>query len=62
MTYAEAQDSLEALGRSRSISALEGRSLSSLLSEILIAGNPPTDLCVGSDFDNALRDALGITA
>lgn len=61
MTYAEAQESLEALGRSLSLSALEGRSLSSLLQAILIASNT-SDLCVGSEFDNNLRDALGITA
>jgi len=61
MTYAEAQASLIALGRSLSLTGLEGRSLTGLLQEIVVASNPPTDTCVGSDFDNALRDALGIT-
>lgn len=60
MTYAEAQESLEALARSLGLSAVEGRSLSSLLSAILTASNPPTELCAGSIFDEALRVALGI--
>lgn len=61
MTYSEAQASLEALARSYSLSAVEGRSLSSLLMLILTVANIPSELCEGSTFDEALRVALGIT-
>lgn len=61
MTYAEAQASLEALARSLGLSGVEGKSISSLLTLILTVANRPTELCAGSDFDEALRIALGIT-
>lgn len=61
MTYAEAQASLIALGKTYSLSTLEGRSLSSLLTAILTVANIPSELCEGSVFDEALRVALGIT-
>ena len=61
MTYAEAQAALVALGRSYSLSGLEGRSLTSLLIEILTVANLPTEICEGSVVDEALRVALGIT-
>ena len=61
MTYTEAQAALLALGRSLSITGLEGLSLSGLLARILVS-EVGTEDCVGSDFDNSIRDALGITA
>jgi hypothetical protein len=61
MTYVQAQDALLALGHSLSLTGLEGRSVSGLLQEVLIAGGSAiTDKGAGSDFDNALVTALGI--
>lgn len=60
MTYTEAQAALIALGHSLSINGLEGRSLSGLLALILVSEVGTAD-CEGTDFDNSIRDALGIT-
>jgi len=61
MTYVEAQAALLALGHDLSLTGLEGRSVSGLLQEILIAGGSAiTDKSVGSDWDNQLVTALGI--
>jgi len=61
MTYVEAQAALLALGQDLSLTGLQGRSVSGLLQEILIAGGSAiTDKGAGSDWDNALVTALGI--
>jgi len=61
MTYVQAQDALLALGHSLNLTGLEGRSVSGLLQEILIAGGSAvTDKGPDSDWDNALVDALDI--
>lgn len=61
MTYSEAQMALVALGHSLSITGLEGRSLSQLLTVILL-NQTVADVCVGSILDESIRVALGITA
>lgn len=61
MTYSEAQTALIELGRSLSITGLEGRSLSQLLTVILL-NQTVSDICVGSTLDESIRVALGITA
>jgi hypothetical protein len=61
MTYVEAQTALLAIGHDLSLTGLQGRSVSGLLQEILIAGGSAiTDKGAGSDWDNALVTALGI--
>lgn len=60
MTYSEAQDALIALGKSLSITGLEGRSLSQLLTLILLH-ETGSDGCAGSILDESIREALGIT-
>lgn len=57
MTYSEAQALLVAYGRSLNISGLEGRSLSNLLTTILISTSG-LEHCLGSLLDNALAAAL----
>lgn len=58
MTYSEAQAILVAYGRSLGILGLEGRSLSNLLTQILVSA---ADLshCPGSLLDNLLASLLG---
>jgi hypothetical protein len=60
MTYAQAQDALITLGHALNLTALEGRSVSGLLVEILVASNV-TDKGRDTVFDNDLATALGIT-
>lgn len=59
MTYSEAQTLLVALGRSLNILNLEGRSLSSLLTQILIATSG-LEHCPGSFLDDELAALLGL--
>lgn len=60
MTYVEAQTALLALGHSLNLTGLEGRSVSALLSEIVVAGAVLTDHSPGSDWDLLVTTALDI--